>query len=163
MISGVYKIINTSNNKFYIGSSKDCCKRWKKHTTDLCGGVHHNVHLQRAWNYFGEKCFVFEIVEEVNVSMLLEREQYWLDHTRAFIFQIGYNIGRQASGGDNLTSNPKKKEIIKKISETLKNRFANMSSEDKHLRSEKVRGENNPNFGNHWSIRARHVRHLEWR
>jgi len=31
MKSGIYKIINTVNGKFYIGSTKDADKRWYDH------------------------------------------------------------------------------------------------------------------------------------
>lgn len=79
-LQGIYKIINTVNGKIYIGSSQDIKKRWKTHRAHLKGNYHHNIHLQNAWNKYGEGKFSFSILEKVNnTSKLVEQEQYYID------------------------------------------------------------------------------------
>lgn len=80
MITGIYKIRNVINNDFYIGSSINIDSRWNVHRHLLKNNKHYNLHLQRAWNKYNEKNFVFEIIEEVlDKSKLVEREQHYLD------------------------------------------------------------------------------------
>lgn len=81
--SGVYAIICHENGKHYIGSSVRICERWSQHKTDLRGGYHTNIHLQNAWNKYGESRFEFVIVEFVPASRndLLSAEQRWMDAT----------------------------------------------------------------------------------
>ena len=66
-ISGIYKIINKINGKYYVGSSvniKDYPNnRWSRHIADLNANRHHNDYLQRAWNKYGQDAFEFIIIE----------------------------------------------------------------------------------------------------
>lgn len=80
--SGIYSITNIVNNKIYYGSSNNCWRRWQEHKTALKHGKHHNVHLQRAWNLYGEKIFKFQIVEELPNDKLTEIEQQYLDFAK---------------------------------------------------------------------------------
>jgi group I intron endonuclease len=88
MKSGIYRIRNLINNKIYIGSSKDLEDRWNDHKRDLNYNTHHCDHLQNAWNKYGEKNFVFEIINECSPikELLLFREQCWLDTIRVEYF-----------------------------------------------------------------------------
>lgn len=61
--SGVYMIKNVLNNHKYIGSTKNFKQRLKQHLSDLRNNKHHSPHLQAAWNKYGEKHFVFQILE----------------------------------------------------------------------------------------------------
>lgn len=78
---GIYKILNTVNDNFYIGSSVDITGRLSQHRSSLKKGTHHNMHLQNAWNKYGEGAFTFTIIEECQPikQVLLEREQYYID------------------------------------------------------------------------------------
>lgn len=60
--SGIYKIINKINGKYYVGSANNIRNRWKKHFIDLDRQRHPNYHLQSAWNKYGNKSFVFVFV-----------------------------------------------------------------------------------------------------
>lgn len=80
-ISGIYAIYSPSNNRTYIGSSSDIERRWTEHRRQLRGKRHTNVHLQRAFNKYGEKEFIYTILERCNINLLLEREQVWLAKT----------------------------------------------------------------------------------
>lgn len=97
--SGIYKITCTVNGRFYIGSSNNCSKRWGYHRRDLRGGKHHSIHLQRAWNKYGEAAFIFEIIETVDPQSLFDREQYWLDTLKPFD-ERGFNNNPVANRPD---------------------------------------------------------------
>ena len=45
-ISGIYKIINKTNGKYYVGSSVDVFRRWNSHLNHLIKNKHNNTHLQ---------------------------------------------------------------------------------------------------------------------
>ena len=86
-MTGIYRIRNIVNNKCYIGSSADFHNRERKHFSDLRSGRHHSSILQRAYNKYGEKAFVFEPIEHVDKDDLLIREQYYLT-----TFKPQYNV-----------------------------------------------------------------------
>ena len=122
---GIYRIKNLINGKCYYGSSKQIEKRFKTHKKQLKNNTHINCILQKAWDKYGEDNFLFEIVEECNLNILLEVEQKYLD------LQPEYNIGIKSSGGDNLTRNPNKDGIVRKMSESVKRRYNLMTDEEK--------------------------------
>jgi len=117
MKSGIYKITNLINKKFYIGSSKDIDFRWNHHKQWLNGKYHDNPKLQNAWNKYGEDKFIFEIIEETgsNQETLFERENYYLSTLKPYERSIGYNICSKAEGGDNITHNPNRDQFIEKM------------------------------------------------
>jgi len=81
-ISGIYKIVNKINGKYYVGSSNDVCSkfgRWYEHRKNLIKNCHINKKLQNAWNKYGEHNFVFLFIESVNPNDLLLVEQKYLD------------------------------------------------------------------------------------
>jgi len=108
--------------------------------------------LQRSWNKYGKDNFEFLIIEQVCEELLIEREQYYLDTTKCYENTNGYNICRQAYSGDGITSNPNREEIVKKMSESAKKKFAKMTAEEK---SGRMKGEKNPNYGIKWSEERR--------
>lgn len=76
---GIYKIMNTVNNKVYIGSSININSRWSKHKALLRHNKHENQKLQNSWNKYGEEVFQFSVIEECCVETLLDKEQKYLD------------------------------------------------------------------------------------
>lgn len=80
---GIYEILNTVNNKAYIGSSINIKGRWQKHKALLRHNKHENKKLQNAWNKYGEDNFKFSILEECDVKNLLDIEQNYLDNLGA--------------------------------------------------------------------------------
>lgn len=94
-ICGVYKITNVINGMFYIGSSNNIEYRWKCHIRDLKNNRHVNSHLQNAWNKYGEKNFVFSILEECDECVLRELEQKYIDDTNCCSRNVGYNIANK--------------------------------------------------------------------
>jgi group I intron endonuclease len=112
--SGIYKITNIKTNKFYIGSSKHLNERWQEHKEMLRNNKHINPKLQNSWNYHGgESAFVFEILENADPEKILEREQFYLDTLKPY--EVGYNIGKSVSGGDNITNHPEREKFIEKM------------------------------------------------
>lgn len=86
----IYSITNLVNQKIYIGQTVNPTNRFAYHKNYLRNNKHDNPHLQNAWNKYGEQSFSFNIVECIivnDVDYLNEREQYWIDNTKA-----SYNI-----------------------------------------------------------------------
>lgn len=79
--SGVYAILNILNNKKYIGSTKCFKERFAEHRSQLRRGNHKNIHLQNAYNKYGEEYFKFVILEECeNIPNTLNFiEQKWIN------------------------------------------------------------------------------------
>lgn len=89
---GVYRIRNVTNDKCYIGSTtKSFDERWREHRGMLRTRRHHSIHLQRAWNKYGEHSFEFEILLPCNPKDCLMHEQAALDG-----FKPEYNICKVA-------------------------------------------------------------------
>lgn len=130
MQSGVYKIENKINNKIYVGSCKRFTYRRHKHFTELRHNKHHNQHLQRSFDKYGEKSFEFIIIEKVKTSRLLEREQHYID-----ILNPEYNIQRIAGSnlGIKFTEEHKKKMSI-----SIQKHFANEDPVEKAIRLYKI-------------------------
>lgn len=125
MNSGIYKITNKVNGKFYIGSSNNIKRRWGHHKSNLRSGTHTNYHLQNSYDKHGEDQFEFVLIEEVRRANLLAKEQEYLD---------------EAFGGD---------QEIYNISRVAGSPMAglNHTEEVKQLLSEKLSGENHPHYG----------------
>lgn len=76
----VYKIINLTNAKFYVGSTIRVKERFRTHRRKLRAGKHHCPHLQQSWNKHGEDAFVFRVIATVDDPAELHAvEQVFLD------------------------------------------------------------------------------------
>lgn len=75
---GIYKIENIVTKDCYIGSSKNVELRWKQHKNELNRGRHHSIILQRAWDKYTLNNFVFLLLEECDIKVLEERENFYL-------------------------------------------------------------------------------------
>ena len=89
--SGIYVITNTLDGKAYVGSAINISNRLMHHKSHLRGGVHANVHLQRAWNKYGEHTFDFSILGECSTTELLKQEKKWILWFCATNRDLGYN------------------------------------------------------------------------
>jgi len=78
-LSGVYKITNKINGKFYVGSSNSVFSRWLNHASDIVNDTHPNQKLNDAIKKYGFTNFSFEILELHDVMGLNDREQFYLD------------------------------------------------------------------------------------
>jgi group I intron endonuclease len=76
--SGIYKITCTATGKSYIGQSKEIEVRMTQHIKDLESGQHNSVCMLKDYKIHGMDCFDVEILEEVGVSELRDRERFWV-------------------------------------------------------------------------------------
>ncbi len=124
-ISGIYKIINKTNGKYYIGSSDNIhgtSGRWKEHINALKANRHDNDYLQNAWNKDGESNFEIVVIEEVPKLELLIVEQKYLDSSKNEFHNQCYNLNPYATGGG-FVGHQHSDESKKKISKKLKGRI----------------------------------------
>jgi group I intron endonuclease len=127
----IYKIINLVNDKFYVGSTNNKNERFRTHRNKLRRGVHHCAHLQASWNKYGEKKFVFCVVQNVpNEASLQAAEDVWLtEHVgKQHCYNAGTRSGAPMRGrtGDKHPSfgKPITEEQRQQISQTLKAFYA---------------------------------------
>jgi group I intron endonuclease len=122
----IYIIVNSKNNKVYVGSSIDISKRRSRHFKALEKNEHENKHLQNAYNKYGKNYFTMYLLEYVeNEVDLLQREQFWIDKTCVFDKNIGYNNSPTAGNSIGVKH----------------------SEESKRKRSERISGNGNPFYG----------------
>lgn len=134
--SGIYKILNLANNKFYVGSALNLNSRFRQHRLNLEQNKHINKHLQASFNKYGAHSFEFhilEVVENATKELLEAREQYWLDCTKCYNKEIGYNKRKLAESNrgysqSNLSVEKRRlanlgKKRSKETCEKLKNRI----------------------------------------
>jgi len=163
-VSGIYKIINKIDGKYYVGSSL-CITgskgRWAHHKTYLKYNRHHNNHLQFAVNKYGLENFEFLIIESYcgnNKLELLTIEQRYLDIAKTEQDKC-YNLSFDAFGNKFLRIESKEKHSQslkkRKVSEETKKRISVartgmvFSSEAILNMSKSKSGSNHPLFGKH--------------
>lgn len=131
----IYKITCVENQKFYIGSTVNKNQRWARHRKDLRAGAHKNKNMQASWNKYGEAAFEFAVVEEVfDTVLLMQVEQRHLD---ACVGQPDcFNHNKFADAPWRGKSGAETPSYGLRHSEETRARI-----------SEKVRGENHPNWG----------------
>jgi len=135
--SGIYRIRNLKNGKCYIGSAVNFTRRWNNHRIALRKNKHHNPHLQRAWNKYGEDGFAFEIVEaDLETPYLISREQYWFNHTDC---KKLYNVDLTAGSRLGHRHTDEAKEKLRQA-----NLGKRASKETRQKMSEHQRGHTNP-------------------
>jgi len=116
------------------------------HKCLLKHGKHHSPHFQHAWDLYGENNFVFEVIEECNKDILIEREQFYFDSLKP-----EYNISKIA-GKTEMTP-----EIRKKLSDACRGRPSAFKGR-KHTKGSRKKismnhadcgGKNNAFYGKH--------------
>lgn len=120
-ICGIYGIKNKVNGKMYVGSGRDCVRRWSYHKTQLKYDRHNNGNMQEEVNKFGLDNFQFIILEECLAKELYKKEEEYMKKYRKQLYNInGIN---------------KKDKFIRRGKAVTKYR---------EKRSELNKGENNP-------------------
>lgn len=106
----IYKIINTINNKIYIGQSIEYKRRWAAHKRDAVKNSDKASLASFAIKKYGEKYFIFEILaccqtmDDAN-----EIESYLIRYYNSQV-PNGYNI---TSGGSNGFKSEESKELMR--------------------------------------------------
>ena len=92
----IYKITNNINNKIYIGKTLHPIeKRFNEHCKDAFRDRNEKRPLYAAMRKYGVENFEIELVEEISIDRLSEREIYWINHYNSYC--NGYNATK---GGD---------------------------------------------------------------
>lgn len=145
----IYSIICKETSHRYIGKTEKFKVRIDRHIRDLNKGLHHNVNLQKAWGEFGEDAFDIKVEcvfsshkDAAAMEESLIREGVLLGNC--------FNIGLQSVGGDNLTNNPNRNEIIKRISKGVSLSMAKMSASERKKKWGRA-GIENPMYGKNHS------------
>lgn len=121
----IYKIENSLNKDFYVGSTINLAKRYYTHLNHIRSNKEFCKKLVRAVNKYGEENFIFNIIEECNTENILIREQYYLDKLNP-----KYNIAKIA--GSNLGIK-RSEEIKLKKSISQKENWLKEDYRKKHL------------------------------
>lgn len=114
----VYKIINLTNEKVYIGKTIDLANRKKKHRYHYQKGT--NRYLYDAMRKYGITHFKYEVIEYCDSeSEMNEREIFWISNYNSNNKKFGYNMTTGGDGGDVYSSLPpaRQKEMGRRISE----------------------------------------------
>jgi hypothetical protein len=102
----IYEIINTVNNKRYIGKDK--------HNNPNYFGSGRLIN--KAIKKYGKDKFIKIILEYCkSEEHMSDRERYWIRITDAQHSDLYYNIGEGGNGGDNITNHPNRNEFIEKM------------------------------------------------
>jgi group I intron endonuclease len=155
---GVIYLIEFPNGKKYVGKSiqnlNQIRKRYFEKESKICRRPVNN-----AIKKFGSenvKISILKEYENITDNFLGEKEKEFIKINNSLITENGYNIHEGGSGGDNLTNNPRKNEIIENIKLRLKTyhprKGIKLSEETKNKISlkakERLRNkENHPMFG----------------
>lgn len=126
---GVYVATCGSNGRYYVGSSCDIAARKRRHLRDLRKGNHHNTFFQRVFNKYGEKSFTWKVKLVKTIEQALALEQHYL--FKSTLDGKSMNISLGASGGDNLTRNPRRVEIIAQMQATMLARMQALTKEER--------------------------------
>lgn len=107
----IYCITNQINDKKYVGlTTTSLVERMSNHKAN--SKRHPNLPLYRAFNKYGIENFSIEVLEEVDNSMLSEREIYWIAKLDTFNSQNGYNATLGGEGGHRIYTEEDMKRII---------------------------------------------------
>lgn len=151
-VSGIYKIVNKLDGKYYVGSSEDVfgsSGRWNRHQCLLREHRHHCIHLQRACDRDGLDNFDCILVESVvDATQLLVVEQTYLDIARqnpSECYNSSFDAGR-------ITMTP---EIREKIRQSNLAYYRTKTWTDADRRKMSRPGKRHPMFGKRHSVESR--------
>lgn len=158
-MQAIYQIKNTINGKIYIGSTNNVRKRWNNHRCKLNNNKHENQYLQLAWQKYGESSFEFTIIEEVNDKNRIEREIYYLNETKSYERNIGYNFDKNPTDKSGINNSFYGKQHSEETKQKLREIATNRSENVKKKMGLKNKGENSAHAKLNWTI-VREIRYL---
>lgn len=119
----IYEIRNSTTGFRYIGYSENVTLRWKEHRRHLEKGIHHNIHLQRAWNKYGEGVFQWTILNSYEDKQSALLEEVNLIESQKNIYNVAAG-GRGGNWAKNLSAD-RKAEIHETFSKSRHKRYQN--------------------------------------
>ena len=150
MTIAAYVLFEPNTNSFYFGSSGNVDKRIAQHFSDLRAGRHHCSPLQNLWDKYGALTPITYPCETREEAYESEAALIRANQDMANLLNVGLHV----KGGDNLTRNPRRDEIIKQRTETQLRNYEDMGvavRREKWGRS----GRDNPMFDRTHSEEAR--------
>ena len=141
-ISGIYKIINTITGDFYIGSSKDVKRRWNEHKLPSTWKKHPNNQLYKDMQEYGKDKFVFELLAEVEIEKLKEKEQQFIETLKPTYnnyYANGLDIERYKKYNKEYEKTDKGKEAHRKYQKEYDNQLCSYNGETLTLNALKIR------------------------
>ena len=128
IISGVYKIINTITGDSYIGSSKDVKHRWASHKATSTWNERPNNPLYLDMKKYGVDKFEFQILEEVEIDRLKEKEQQFIEKLKPTYNDRnanGWDVERYAENKKKYRQTEKGREVTRKANRKVSKRYDN--------------------------------------
>lgn len=110
---GIYKIQNKIDQKVYIGSSINLEYRKTKHFWMLRKGIHDNEYLQNSFNKNGFDSFIFEVIENCEKELLIERENFYIEKFKSNHSNFGYNLAKVNDSRKNILNTEVKVKLSK--------------------------------------------------
>ena len=134
-ISGIYKITNTITGDFYIGSSKNVKRRWRAHKCQSTWKNCPNNQLYQDMQKYGIDKFVFELLEEVEESLLKEKEQKFIETLKPAYnnyYAKGLDIDKRKESQKKYQKSDKGKEAQKEYKKTNKYKESHKKASNKY-------------------------------
>lgn len=86
----IYSAYNKISKKYYIGQTRNKLeKRVQGHYSLSKQKKYSHIHFMKALAFYDKNEWEWDIIEEINVNQLNEREVYWIKHYNSF--EDGYN------------------------------------------------------------------------
>jgi len=104
-IIGIYKI-TSPYGKIYVGKSKDIKQRWLGYKTRQ---NKKQTKLYNSFNKYGVENHIFEIIEICDISVLSERETFFIKKYNTYNTDNGLNLTGGGEGRDYLCEEDRKK------------------------------------------------------
>jgi group I intron endonuclease len=128
----IYLITNVTNQKKYIGQTKNLKRRLKSH---FKGSKLREHSFARAIRKYGQENFEVSILEECDDDTVDSRERYWIEKFNTMNPEFGYNL---ESGGN--ACKCISQEAKTKMSNARKAWYAALSEEEKQAFRAKIKG-----------------------
>ncbi len=140
----VYKAVNKTNGKIYIGQTiQDLKRRRNKHLSDAIRNAYNSA-FHAAIRKYGKNNFKWETIEECDSKHDLDLAEEWcIRYYHTHITENGYNITWGGDGTHGVTCSDEKKQ---KISKSLRGKKHPMFG---------VFGKDNPNYGKTRSVETK--------
>lgn len=149
----VYKIVERSTGRAYVGVTANPPRRKSTHFSSLRCGRHHNPKTQAAWMLSSKKDFQFIVVKECSYMQEAMRREHSLIR---YMIKVGkaFNINTGYTGGDTITHATNYDERCTSISSGLIRKMSKMTSDERKQKYGKL-GAANGMYGRHHTQAAK--------